>query len=143
MTKKEVLRKVCKILYYLYFLSITIIFFLGKVDTSSIILMYMMYGTLVLNIILGIISKIALYNLYKSYKDGLEYLKAIHKKRYKLYFNGSKQKIEEYSAEIERYGTYLINSVESVISKNLFNKKYSQKLEEIIEQCKTLMITIK
>ena len=145
MTKKEVLRKVWSVLSYLWLFYTTVKFLLGKADIFSMIFLFMCYIALALNMISSIISKIVKivdsYTLYKSYKNGLEYLKAVHKERYKLYFTGSKEKVEEYSAEIERYGTTLLDSGESAISNNLLNQKHSQKVQEILKQTKKLMTT--
>lgn len=146
MTKKEILRKTWTVLSYLYLFYITVKFLLGKADIFSMICMFICYFAISLNVISGIILKIVkvtkivnCYRLYKTYKDGLEYLKAVHKERYKLYFTGSKEMVEEYSSEIERYGTILLNSIESVLSDHLLNKKYSQMVQEILEQTKNLI----
>lgn len=146
MTKKEVLRKVWAVSSYLWLFYTTVKFLLGKADTFSMIFMFVCYIAIALNMVSSIILKIVKvvdsYELYKTYKNGLEYLKAVHKERYKLYFTGSKEKVEEYSAEIERYGTTLLESGESAISNNLLNKKHSKKVQEILEQTKNLMTTV-
>ena len=55
---------------------------------------------------------------------------------------GTKEKVEEYSAEIDRYGTALLNICEDSISNNLLSKKHTQKVEEILNQTKNLMTTV-
>lgn len=99
-----------------------------------------------LNLILSIVTKtlqmINSYKLYKKCKDGLEYLKAVHTERYKLYFIGTREKVEKYSTVIERYGSALLNVCEISISNNLLSKKHTKKVEEILNQTKNLMATI-
>lgn len=147
MTKKEVLRKVWAVIFYLWLFYITLQFLLGKVNIFSMILISVFYIAIALYLISIIIFKIVKivdsYQLNKTYKNGLEHLKALHKKRYKLYFTGDKEKVEEYSAEIESYGTTLLESGASAISNNLLNQKYSQKLQEILEQTKNLMTSVR
>ena len=146
MTKKEVLRKVLLVFHCLWLSYITVKFLLGERDTSNIICMCICYSIWALNLILSVVTKIlhiiSSYKLYKKCKDGLEYLKAVHTARYKLYFMGTKEKVEEYSAEIDRYGTALLNICEDSISNNLLSKKHTQKVEEILNQTKNLMTTV-
>lgn len=146
MTKKEVLRKVWLVFSWLWLFYITVKFLLGKADTFSIVCMFVCYSLLTLNLILSIVLKIVKfigsYKLYKTYTNGLTYLKAVHKERYKLYFTGSKEKVEEYSAEIERYGTAMLEAGESAISNHLLSQKHTQKVQEILEQTKKLMTTV-
>ncbi len=146
MTKKEVLRKVWSVFFWLWLSLITAKFLLGKADTFSTVCMFLCYSVLALELILSIVLKIVKfimsYILYKTYTDGLTYLKAVHKERYKLYFTESKEKVEEYSAEIERYGTAMLEAGERAISNNLLSQKYTQRVQEILEQTKKLMTTV-
>lgn len=99
-----------------------------------------------LNLILSVVTKIyhiiGSYEMYIKCKDALEYLKVMHTVRYKLYFMGTKEEVEEYSAEIERCGTILLNICENSISNNLLTKKHIKKVEEILNQTKNLMTTV-
>ena len=71
-----------------------------------------------------------------------EYLQAIHKERYKLYFTGdNRKKIEEYSAEIEEYGNAILDVCKEIITKNLLSKKHTKSVEKIFNQTKELMST--
>ena len=146
MRKKEVLRKVLLVFSWLWLSYITVKFLLGERDVANIICMCICYSIWGLNLILSIVTKIlhivGSYKLYKECKDGLEYLKAVHAARYKLYFTGTKEKVEEYSAEIERYGTALLNVCEGSISDNSLSKKHTQKVKEILNQTKNLMTTV-
>ncbi len=143
MTEKEVIRKVCLVFGGIYFFHMSVKFVLDKADALEMILMATCDFVLGLYLITSIIGKIVnivnSYNLYKSYRKGLEYLEDLHKTRYKLYFTGSEEKVEEYSKEIESYGTTLLNAGKEAISKNLCNKKYSQKIQEILKQTEKLM----
>lgn len=71
-----------------------------------------------------------------------EYLQAIHKERYKLYFTeDNRKKIEKYSAEIEEYGNAILDVCEEIITKNLLSKKHTKNVEKILNQTKELMST--
>lgn len=143
MTKKEILRKVWLVLSWLYLFYITAKFLLGKADTLTTVCMFICYSISVLYFIVLIISKIIHKvndcKIYKSLEKGLEYLQAVYKERYKLYFTGDKEKIEEYSAEIERYGNAMLNAGESAISNNLLSKKHVTNVKEILNQTKEMI----
>ena len=125
---------------------ITVRFLLGERDVTNIICMCICYSIWGLDLILSIVTKIlhivGSYKQYKVCKDGLEYLKAVHAARYRLYFTGTKEKVEEYSAKIERLGTVLLNVCEGSISNNQLSKKHTQKVKEILNQTKKLMTTV-
>lgn len=146
MTKKEVLRKILLVFSCLWLSYISVKFLLGERDIFNIISICICYSILTLDLILRVVFKIlhiiSSYKLYKYFKSGLEYMKAVHTERYKLYFTGTKEKVEEYSTEIEKYGTLLLNVGQASISNNLLCKKHTQKVEEILKQAKILMTTI-
>lgn len=139
MTKKEVLRTIWVVVSYGSFFGITVEFLLGKADTLTIILMIIGYAMIALCIILKIVNIVASYIVYRDYRKDLEYLKDLNKQRYKIYFTGNKERLEEYSAEIERYGRNILNSGESHISQTSLTKKYSQKIQEILEEVEEII----
>lgn len=145
MTKKEILRKVWYVLSWLCLFYITVKFLLGKANTFSTIYMSICYSILALYLILSAIQKIVEkldnYKAYKAYEKGFEYLKSVHKARYRLYFTGTSQEIEAYSAEIERYGNAMLNVGEDYISNNLLSKKHIKRVKEILDQIPKLMST--
>lgn len=147
MTKKEIIWKVWFVHSCLWIVCTTVKFFLGMADIVSTICMFVCYSVLALHLILNVTTKIKRkfneYILYKSLVNGLEYLKYVHKKRYKLYFTADREKIEEYSAEIDRYGNVLLNNGRTVISDKLVGKKHIQNVEEILNQTEKLMTTTK
>lgn len=145
MTKKKT-RKVCLLTFHwMWLFYITVNFFLGTADIFSIICMFVCYSAwsliLILSIIFKIISKIYDYQTYKAFVIGFEYLQHIYKIRYKLYFTGDREKIDEYSTEIYKYGKALILSGEIAISGKLLSKKHIHKVENILKQTKELMTT--
>lgn len=141
MTKKEISRKVWLVLSFGWFFYITIKFLMGKADIFSTICMFVCYSYLALILILNIVLKILQYKTYKFLVNEFEYLQAVHDARYKLYFTGDREKVEEYSAEIERFGNVLLDVCKTAISSNLLSKKRIKNVEEIINQTKKLMIT--
>lgn len=114
---------------------------MGKADIFSTICMFVCYSYLALILILNIVLKILQYKTYKFLVNEFEYLQAVHDARYKLYFTGDREKVEEYSAEIERFGNVLLDVCKTAISSNLLSKKRIKNVEEIINQTKKLMIT--
>ena len=143
MTNKEVLRRGCLVFGEVCFIYVSVKFALGKASTFETMLMATCDFVLVLNLITSIISKIVEIVLYKSYRKRLEYLENLHKIRYKLYFTGSKEEVEEYSTKIENYGTILLKGGKEAISKKLLRKKHSQKVQEILKQTEKLMTTVR
>ena len=143
--KREILRKVSLVFSWLWLFYVTIKFVLGTADTFSTVCMFLCYSVwalnLILSIILKIVQKVSDYKLYKTYVNGFNYLKAVHKARYKLYFTGNSEEIETYSEEIERYGATMLNVGESLVSNAKLNRKQSQKVSEILEQTRNLMQT--
>ena len=81
-----------------------------------------------------IVKKLADYKAYKEYENGFKYLKSIHAARYRLYFTGSKEDVEAYSAEIERYGNAMLNVGEDYVSNNILNEKHTKRVKEILDQ---------
>lgn len=141
MTKKEIARKVWLAFSCVWLFYITVKFFLGKADTFSTICMFVCYSSLALTLILTIVLKINAYKTYKSLVNGFEYLQAVHKARYKLYFTEDREKVEKYSAEIDRYGYALLAVGRTVISDNLLSKKHIKNAKEILNQTEKLMTT--
>lgn len=143
MTKKEVLRKVLGVFFWLYFLHLIAKLLLGKADFFTSACVFLCWSILALNLILIIVLKIEIkvkvYKLYKFLVKGFEYLQAVHKVRYKLYFTGDKEKIEEYSTEIERCGRIILNVGEYEVSNNVFSKKQLNEVIEILDQTKEIM----
>ena len=96
MTKKKITRKVSWAISLGWLFYITIKFLIGKADTFSTICMFVCYSLwalyLIPNIVLKITQNIQKYKIYKSLVNVFEYLQAIHKERYKLYFTGDNRK---------------------------------------------------
>lgn len=138
MTKKENLRKVWSVLSWFSIFYITVKFLLGKADAFSTVCMSVCYSILALYLILSaiqkIVKKLADYKAYKEYENGFKYLKSIHAARYRLYFTGSKEDVEAYSAEIERYGNAMLNVGEDYVSNNILNEKHTKRVKEILDQ---------
>lgn len=143
MTKKEILRKVWLVFSWLYLFYMTAKFLLGKTDSFTSVCLFICWSIWALNLILHIVSKIMDkvndYKTYKSLVKGLEYLQAVHKERYKLYFTGDKEKIEEYSTEIEKYGRAMLDVGNCAISSNVLSKKHINNVKEILDQTKEMM----
>lgn len=143
MTKKEILRKVLVIFYWLCLFYVSVKFLPGKADSFTCVCIFICWSILALILILIIVSKIMdKVNAYKTYKSlikGIEYLQAVQKARYKLYFTGDKEKIEEYSTEIERYGRVMLDVGKNAISSNLLSKKHINNIKKILDQTKEIM----
>ncbi len=144
-TMKEVLLKVWFVFSNLYLFKITIDFFIGKADTVAIVCMIICYSVLTIHLIssfiLFILVELTKYKEYKKYEDGLEYLKFLHKARYKSNFTGTREDVENYSKEIERYGNAMINLGEHYVERKVFHKNKEKRVKEIINRTKELMAT--
>ncbi|MGN1301840.1 MAG: hypothetical protein ACI4U9_04905 [Clostridia bacterium] len=141
MKVKKVLRKVWSVLYWIAVCDITLRFIMGKADVMCIIAVCITYAGFLLNGILSLVKIISTYKAHKVYKEGYDYLKAVHKARYKLYFSGDKEEIETYSKEIERYGNILISIGEDRMKDAKLSKKIRKEIQEIIDGTKKLMTT--
>lgn len=141
MTKKEIARKVWLAFSWVWFFYITVKFFLGKADTFYTICMFVWYSLWALDLITIIVSRIIYYKTYKALVNGFEYLKTLHKIRYKLYFTGDREEVEECSAEIDKYENILLDAGRTAISDNLLRKKHIKSVEEILNQIERLMTT--
>ena len=112
MTKKEIVRKGSLLISFVWLFYITIKFLMGKADTFSTICMFVLYSfwalKLILSIVVKITEKVKEYIRYESLVNAFEYLQAIHKERYKLYFTGDREIVEKYTDEIEFYGNALL-----------------------------------
>lgn len=142
MARKEILRKVLAVFCWADLLFVTVEFALGKIDTFSTVCMFVCYFIWATILINKIRKEAIKYKAYRQYQEGFTYLKAIHKTRYKLYFTGTSKEVEIYSEEIERYGNILLNLGEWYISNNIFGKTRTEKVQEILEKTKELMITV-
>jgi len=143
MTKKEVLRKVLSVISCLTLAHLSIRFLLGDLDTFSTVCLTICYVNVVLNIVVTvcckIISKAMYFKQYKEFKEGYDYLKAVHNARYKLYFSYDKEKIDVYTQEIQSYGESLLSVGNYYIDNKIFSKKKIQKVQEILDKTKELM----
>lgn len=115
---------------------------MGKADVLCIIAVCITYFGFLMNGIVWLVKVIASYKTHKIYKKGYDYLKAVHKARYKLYFSGDKVEIEVYSKEIERYGKMLISIGEKRLKDEKLSKRMRSEVQEIIDGTKKLMTTI-
>lgn len=145
MTKKEILLKVWVTFSYVYWFYLTVKAVLGKANTldiTVIIICYLFLAlALALKISLKIVKLLFSYRLCKIYEKNLEYLKYLHKTRYKLYFTGDTERINEYSKKIERYSSIILDNGENALSTELLNKKQARKIQEILNQTRELMTT--
>jgi len=135
MTKKKVLRKILLVISWLVLAYLSIRFLLGDLDTSYMVLLTICYVSLFLNIVVTI----PIYFKYKTFLDNYNYLKALHKARYKLYFSSDKEKIETYTQEIQHLGEALLSVGNHYIASGIFSEKKTQKVQEIIDKTKELM----
>ena len=93
---------------------------------------------------LHIIYRIGGYRLYKQYKENFEYLKNLHKNRYRLYFTEERnEKIEVYSNEIEEEGEYLIDIGKICIENNILSRRQMANVKEMLEQTERMMKNVK
>lgn len=146
MTKKEIVRKVWFILSLIYTLYLAIMILLGKGSITTIVCAIICCFFFAIYVIICIAYEISriIYN-YKVYKLLLyrfEYLQTIHDARYKLYFSGNKEKVDEYSAEIEKHANSILNIGKLAIPNNLLSKKYIQNIEKILKKTEELKIRI-
>jgi len=141
MKVKKVLRKVWSVLYWIAVCDITLWFIMGKADVLCIIAVCITYFGFLMNGIAWLGKIIATYKTHKVYKEGYDYLKAVHRARYKLYFSGNKEEIEVYSKEIERYGKALISIGENRLKDEEMSKKMRSEVQKIIDGTKNLMTT--
>ena len=82
--------------------------------------------------------------MYKQYKENYEYLKNLHKNRYRLYFTEEgNEKIEAYSNEIEEEGEYLIDIGKICIENNILSRRQMANVKEMLEQTERMMKNVK
>ncbi len=147
MRKKEVLRKVLLAFFSLLLFYTTIKFLLGKADIFSTIFMIVCYSLLalilILSIVFKIIKKVINYKSYKIYEEGFYYLKAIHKIRYKLYFTGTSEDIETYSAKIEHFGNVLLDIGEDYVSNHKLSQNQCDSIKEMLKKIKRMQSVVK
>ena len=143
MKVKKILEKVWSALYWLILADFTIRFLLGKADIIVIIALGINYTLILFNFVLDLFLKLKQYEAHKIYKDGFEYLKDVHKARYKLYLQaGDKEKIEAYSKEIERYGNILLSIGQERLEDQKLSNKIHKEVNGIVDETKKLMTTI-
>lgn len=144
---KKVVRKCGGIIFFLYLIIATILCITGKAsnfDKLFVTVSYSFISLIVLfSVVLQLYDNYLLLKQYIEYKKGFTYLKGIHTKRYKLYFTGTEDEIKLYSEEIKRYGDTLIRIGEENIKSYNFSKNMSQKIEDIVDETKKLMTSIK
>lgn len=142
MKVKKVLRKVLLVLYWIAVCYITLQFIMGETNVLCIIAVCLTCLYFLMKFIAWLGRIYIIYNKHTVYKVEYEYLKALHKERYKFYFSEEKEKIEVYSKEIERYGKALIKIGEERLKEKKMNKKMCKEVQEIIDKIKILMQTI-
>lgn len=144
MTKK-VLRKVSLVFFWVEIFKLTVEFLLGKADSFSIVSLFLGYSLcffiLLILAVCKIIQKVVNYKAYKQYEEGFKYLEDVHKIRYKLYFTGTMEEVETYSKEIERQENAMLNVGEYYVSNNTLSKTQTERVQEILNQIRKLMIT--
>lgn len=133
-----ILRKVCLVVTCVGCCDMTLQFIMGEMNNLISVIAFCLTW---LGFIMNVIQWIRPYKDYKIYKEGYDYLKAVHKARYKLYFSGNNEEIDIYSREIERYGTILIRSCERHLVNQDMSKKMCNKIRTIIDETKKLMNT--
>lgn len=147
MFNKKNLQKAGVLMSYALLLYTTIISILGKANTVDKIYMWTCYLLLVITLLVKFSCKIATiiiqYKSYIKYRREFNYLQAIHKKRYKLYFMENRELLDKYSVEIADHGLALIKAGEECISKQLLNKKQMMAIGDMINQTVSMMTTEK
>lgn len=143
MKKREIVRKVSEVFSWCWLIWLNVKFFLGIATTMDMVCMtignLIYVGILSCELVVKIIQKVNEYRTYKVLVKGFEYLQAVHQTRYKLYFTGEREKIEKYSAEIEKYGNNMLFVGKTAISNKIFTGKHLKIVEEIIRQTEKLM----
>lgn len=146
MKVKKTSEKVLSTLYWLVFGFLTVRWLLlGKIDILTMILLAVAYFYIILKCVtcvLNLILKREDYKLNKECKQLFEQLKTMHKARYKAYFSGNDEEIENLSEGIESTGELLITIGEERLKDGKVSKRIRKELIEMIDTTKRLMTTV-
>ncbi len=146
MKVKKTSEKVLSTLYWLVFGFLTVRWLLlGKIDILTMILLAVAYFYIILKCVtcvLNLILKREDYKLNKECKQLFEQLKTMHKARYKAYFSGNDEEIENLSEGIESTGELLITIGEERLKDGKLSKRIRKELIEMIDTTKRLMTTV-
>lgn len=146
MKVKKTSEKVLSTLYWLVFGFLTVRWLLlGKIDILTMILLAVAYFYIILKCVtcvLNLILKREDYKLNKECKQLFEQLKTMHKARYKAYFSGNDEEIENLSEGIESMGELLITIGEERLKDGKVSKRIRKELIEMIDTTKRLMTTV-
>lgn len=144
MNKKFSLRDVLSVVILIGgMIYYTIAFFLGNLDSFSLAMLIFLYAMLGLflfiMICLHIISKIVFRNLLKTYLEGFNYLKFVHKRRYQLYFSKNKEELDDCSTEIQTYGKKIVDLGNYYLTHKGISKKQVDMIKTILDKTHELM----
>ena len=146
MKVKKTSEKVLSTLYWLVFGFLTVRWLLlGKIDILTMILLAVAYFYIILKCVtcvLNLILKREDYKLNKECKQLFEQLKTMHKARYKAYFSGNDEEIENLSEGIESTGELLITIGEERLKDGKLSKRIRKELIKMIDTTKRLMTTV-
>lgn len=146
MKVKKTSEKGLSTLYWLVFGFLTVRWLLlGKIDILTMILLAVAYFYIILKCVtcvLNLILKREDYKLNKECKQLFEQLKIMHKARYKAYFSGNDEEIENLSEGIESTGELLITIGEERLKDGKVSKRIRKELIEMIDTTKRLMTTV-
>lgn len=90
--------------------------------------------------IINFVEKIEDMYFYRRCKQDFKYVRGLHKLRYQYYFLGDKEKIEEYTRELEKWGNVILKNGEQILKIQGMKKQHEEvrqmmeKTEEMLEK---------
>lgn len=141
MNRKEVLRKSVAAFLVINVLSGFILILQGEIAFFSlsgicVLLAVAIWGFV---LIITIIAQIKFLKQYRIGKDYFDYLQEVHKKRYQAYFPYNKEKVDEYSADIEKFGNDFLVAGYVWLAKRPMTKRRRKELLGMMDKTRELM----
>ena len=118
----------------------------GELDSNLNWILYFIYFSLAINIILKVHLLRQQNNLLTNYERSYTSLKSLHRTRYRLYLsiNYDKEKIEKYTEVIDMKGNILLEEGNNIIKNAFLNedqifriKTVQSKIEELLKNIQT------
>lgn len=131
MNKKVVLRKVFVMVLFLWLLYLTVKCFLGIADDYERTFTIICYIIFILQYTFRVFIS---YKKYNEYMNKLKDMQHIKKKMFLAFYEGNKEKADEYSIEVKKIGCSIIEEAMEDIQRGLIIGEHLVGTLEIIQE---------